>query len=67
GFLGARATHGQSDKQRSAGAIGGQTPGRVFKGKKMAGRHGNKRVTVKGIKIVEVDKQKNNLFISGPV
>lgn len=61
------ATRGQSNKQRSGGSIGGQTPGRVLKGKKMAGRLGNKKVTIKGLKIVEVSTDKKELKVSGPV
>jgi large subunit ribosomal protein L3 len=66
-FKGSMATRGQSTKPRAAGSIGGQTPGRVFKGKKMAGRLGNKQVTVKGIKIVKVDATKHELLVSGPL
>ena len=61
------ATRGQSDKQRSAGSIGAQTPGRVLKGKKMAGRHGNYRVTVKGSKIVKIDAESKQVMVLGPV
>src|SRR3990167_1308865 len=61
------ATRGQSNKQRSGGSIGSQTPGRVFKGKKMAGRLGNKKVTVKGLRIVEIAIDKKELKVSGPV
>jgi large subunit ribosomal protein L3 len=61
------STRGQSNKQRSAGSIGAQTPGRVLKGKKMAGRHGNYRVTVKGSKIVKIDQENGNVFVLGPV
>jgi len=67
GFHGEMATRGQSTKPRSAGAVGGQTPGRVFKGKKMAGRHGNDTVTIKGLKIVGVNTEKKELLVSGPV
>ena len=66
-FHGQQATRGQSNKPRAAGAIGSQTPGRVFKGKKMAGKHGNKKVTVKGLKIVKVDKDNKQFMVSGPV
>lgn len=66
-FKGAMATRGQSDKPRSAGSIGSQTPGRVYKGKKMAGRQGNDRVTVKGSKIVAVDLGNQYFMVSGPV
>lgn len=64
-FKGSMATRGQSDKPRAAGSIGGQTPGRVYKGKKMAGRMGNQTVTVSGLRIVGVDGTKNELMVSG--
>mgnify|MGYP005835676989 CR=1 FL=1 len=67
GFHGEQATRGQSDKPRSNGAIGAQTPNRVFKGKKMSGRHGNKRVTIKGYTLTSIDFDKNILMVSGPV
>ena len=67
GFKGGQATHGQSNKPRAAGSIGSQTPGRVFKGKKMAGRLGNKRVTLKGLKVVGISKEDNHLMVSGPI
>jgi large subunit ribosomal protein L3 len=60
-------TRGQSNKARTGGSIGAQTPGRVLKGKKMAGRLGGKKVTVKGLKIVKVDEDKKELLVSGPV
>jgi large subunit ribosomal protein L3 len=66
-FRGAQATRGQKDKQRAAGSIGSQTPGRVWKGKKMAGRHGNYRVTIKGLKIVRVLPKEKTLMVSGPI
>jgi 50S ribosomal protein uL3 len=67
GFHGEQATRGQSTKPRSAGAVGGQTPGRVLKGKKMAGRMGNDTVTIKGLKIVGLNIEKKELLVSGPV
>ena len=67
GFHGEMATRGQSTKPRGAGSVGGQTPGRVLKGKKMAGRMGNQQVTIKGLKIVKVLQEKKELFVSGPV
>lgn len=68
GFAGGPATHGQSDRARAPGSIGGTTtPGRVYKGKKMAGRKGGGRVTVKGLKIMEADKDKKTIKISGAV
>jgi len=66
-FKGGSRTHGHKSKARSGGSIGSQTPGRVFKGKKMAGRMGGERVTVKGLKLVGVDKEKGELMVSGPV
>jgi large subunit ribosomal protein L3 len=67
GFKGGEATRGESTKPRSAGSVGGQTPGRVLKGKKMAGRMGNQQVTIKGLRIVKVLPEKKELFVSGPV
>lgn len=66
-FSGQQMTRGQSDKTRAAGSIGAQTPGRVFIGKKMAGRHGNKRVTLKNRTIVGVNPAQNELMVKGPV
>jgi len=66
-FSGQQATRGQKDNARAAGSIGAQTPGKVFKGKKMAGRHGNKKVTIHGLKIVRVLPNEKLLMISGPV
>jgi len=67
-FKGGPATHGQSDRQRAPGAIGSTTtPGRVYRGKKMAGRMGHERVTVKGLKIVAVDEKEKIVKISGAV
>jgi large subunit ribosomal protein L3 len=61
-------THGNSLSHRAPGSIGQrQTPGRVFKGKKMAGHLGNKRRTVQNQRIVQVDKEKNLLLIRGAV
>jgi large subunit ribosomal protein L3 len=67
GFKGGPATRGQSDKPRAAGSIGSQTPGRVYKGKKMAGRMGNQRVTIKGLKIVGLSKEDGEIMVSGSV
>ena len=66
-FKGSMATRGQSNKPRAAGSIGAQTPGRVFKGKKMAGRLGNTRVTVQGLTVVGVNPQEKELLVSGPI
>lgn len=67
GFRKQGETRGASDKVRAPGAIGSQTPGRVYKGKKMAGHKGNVKVTVKGLKIVNVEPEKNQIMISGPI
>ncbi|CUR53321.1 50S ribosomal protein L3 [Buchnera aphidicola] len=62
------ATHGNSLSHRVPGSIGqNQTPGRVFKGKKMAGHLGNSRVTIQSLKIIKIDESKNLLFIKGGV
>jgi large subunit ribosomal protein L3 len=62
------ATHGNSLSHRAPGSIGQcQTPGRVFKGKKMAGQMGNANVTVQGLEVVRVDVDRNLLLIKGAV
>jgi len=67
-FKGGPKTHGQSDRHRAPGSIGqGTTPGRVFKGKHMAGRMGNEKVKIKGLKVVSVNPEKNEIEINGPV
>lgn len=67
-FKGGPRTHGQSDRERSPGSIGQTTtPGRVYKGKKMAGRMGNARVTVPRLKVVDVNEKDNLLTIKGVV
>lgn len=68
GFAGGPRTHGQSDRERAPGSIGQTTtPGRVFKGKHMAGRMGGGQVTVKNLQIVAVDPQTSEIEVSGPV
>ena len=66
-FKGQEMTRGMSDGPRKPGSIGAQTPGRVLKGKKMAGHLGNKQVTVKGVKIVKIDENMKYVYVSGPV
>lgn len=62
------ATHGNSLSHRAAGSIGQcQTPGRVFKGKKMAGQMGSERVTTQNIEVVRVDPDRNLLLVKGAV
>jgi len=68
GFRGGPKTHGQSDRHRSPGSIGaGTSPGRVWPGKKMPGHYGVDRVTVKGLKIVATDTEKNVVLVRGPI
>ncbi len=68
GFHGLRASHGVQRKHRSPGSIGGcATPGRVFKGMKMAGRMGGVRQTTQGLTIQGVDVEKGLLLIKGAV
>jgi large subunit ribosomal protein L3 len=62
------ATHGNSLSHRAPGSIGQcQTPGRVFKGKKMAGHMGDERVTTQNLEVVRVDAERNLLLIKGAV
>lgn len=62
------ATHGNSVSHRVPGSIGqNQTPGRVFKGKKMAGHLGNVRCTVQSLELVKVDGERNLLLIKGAI
>lgn len=64
GFHGGPKTHGQSDRHRAPGSIGqGTTPGRVYKGKKMAGRMGSDRVTIKNLEIADV--KEGEILIKG--
>ena len=69
GFHGVgEASHGQHDRQRAPGSVGGSSyPSRVFKGMRMAGRMGTDRVKVKGLQIVKIFPDKNYLLISGSV
>ncbi len=62
------ATHGNSLSHRAPGSIGqNQSPGKVFKGKKMAGQMGNERVTTQSLELVRVDAERNLLLIKGAV
>ena len=63
-FKGGPKTHGQSDRQRAPGSIGSNTtPGRVLRGKRMAGRMGHERVTVKNLQVVSVTD--SEIFVKG--
>jgi len=65
GFKDGPKTHGQKHDLRMPGSIGATGPQRVLKGKKMPGRMGNKRVTIKNLEIIDIDKEKNLLLIKG--
>jgi large subunit ribosomal protein L3 len=68
GFKGLRASHGVSISHRSHGSTGNrQDPGRVFKGKKMAGHMGNRRVTVQNLEVVGIDQERGLLLVKGAV
>jgi large subunit ribosomal protein L3 len=68
GFKGLSASHGTQRKHRSPGSIGGcATPGRVFKGVRMAGRMGNERITVQSLTVHAVDAERGLLLIKGAV
>ncbi len=68
GFSGGPKTHGQSDRHRAPGSIGAcTTPGRVFKGMRMAGRMGGERVTAQSLEVVLVDPERNLLAVKGSV
>lgn len=67
GFKGGPRTHGQKHSERAPGSIGAQRPQRVLKGKRMAGRMGSDRVTVKNLKVLQVDAATNTLVISGAI
>jgi large subunit ribosomal protein L3 len=67
-FKGGPNTHGQSNRERSPGSIGQTTtPGRVYRGKRMAGRMGGETVTVRNLKIVKIDGETNTVYIKGLV
>ncbi len=68
GFRGGPRTHGQSDRQRAPGSIAPTTsPGKIHKGKRMAGHMGNVRVTASNLTVVMVDAERNLIAVRGPV
>ncbi|MEK9165459.1 MAG: 50S ribosomal protein L3 [Patescibacteria group bacterium] len=67
GFHGSPATHGHKDQLRMPGSIGATDPQRVFPGKKMGGHMGFDQITVKNLKVVKVDAEKNELCLRGAV
>lgn len=67
-FRGGPRTHGQSDRERAPGSIGSTTtPGRVYKGKRMAGKMGQQKTTVRNLKVLKVDSEKNEIYVKGAV
>lgn len=69
GFKGGRRSHGQKHSEREPGSIGGggRAGGRVAKGMRMAGRMGGETVTVKNLKVVKIDPESKEIFISGAI
>src|SRR3990172_10127591 len=68
GFAGGPRTHGQSDRERAGGSIGATTtPGRVYKGTKMAGHMGAEKVRVQGLEILVIDKESNTIGLKGSI
>jgi len=67
GFKGGPGSHGDKDQHRAPGSIGATDAARVFKGTRMAGQMGDKQATTKNLEVVEVDTEKNLLFIKGAV
>src|SRR3990167_4088070 len=67
GFHGGPRTHGQKHSEREPGSIGATWPQRVLKGKRMAGRMGGETVTVKNLKVIRVEPEKNLLYVKGAV
>jgi large subunit ribosomal protein L3 len=67
GFHGRKATHGVKHEERTIGSVGSAYPQRVIKGRKMPGRMGYDRITVKNLKIVKIDKENNLIVVKGAV
>lgn len=67
GFHGKDATHGVKHAHRQPGSIGATTPQRVIKGKKMAGRTGGENITIKKVKVIKIDSEKNLLYLKGAI
>lgn len=67
GFKGGPKTHGQKNRHRAPGSIGSTAPQRVLPGRRMAGRMGGDRVTVKNLEVVAIDKDNKVIFLKGAV
>ncbi len=67
-FSGGRASHGKNSVMRKAGSVGaGTSPGKIWKGSRMAGRMGNAKVSIKNLQVTRIDKNNNLLFIKGAI
>jgi large subunit ribosomal protein L3 len=67
-FKGGPRTHGQSDRERARGSSGATTtPGRVYRGKRMAGRMGNDRITMRNLRVLEVNVENRQIVLAGSV
>jgi len=67
-FAGGPKSHGQTDRHRAPGSIGASSsPGRVLKGKRMAGHMGNRRVTARNLEVIQTDPERNLLLVKGAV
>lgn len=67
GFKGGQRTHGQKHSEREAGSIGATWPQRVLKGKRMAGRMGTERITIKNLRVLDVDTENNIILVKGAI
>jgi len=67
GFHGGPRSHGQKHSEREPGSIGSTGPQRVFKGTRMGGRMGGERTTVSNLKVVRIDKENNQILVSGAI
>lgn len=67
GWHGGPATHGSMSHRRTGSNSSGSSPGRVWKGKHLPGRYGNEQVTVRNLKIVKIEKEKNLLYLQGAI
>ncbi len=67
GFSGGRRSHGNKHSEREPGSIGGGLRTRVPKGMRMAGRMGSDRITTKGLKVIKIDSEKNQIMIEGAI
>ena len=67
GFKGGRGSHGDKDQLRMPGSIGATDAARVFKGKRMGGHMGDDRVTIKNLEVIEIDAEKNHIYLKGAV